>query len=227
MVELVQIRDNRVDKEEFNRRIRAINDDAKARLGSSHLPDAFRRCVESHALIAGEFKYIEGDDQESAETNWGTVCVYGEMMEKYVEASLSLGDSVRRKPKATQTKIYPKTFERRLHLLGFVLKRKGDGRARKGFWKTLAAEWNHEHPHDQRTPEDLKTRYSEYVNNSDLWNSYVAANMAPVIREAIMASASLSGTGKLTCSATVTKAIRETPLRVKEVKHDRKHNEKR
>ena len=43
----------------------------------------------------------------------------------------------------------------------------------------------------------------------------------------IMASASLSGTGKLTCSATVTKAMRETRLRVKEVKHDRKHNEKR
>ena len=217
-------------EKEFRRDIRAIEADAETRLGR-YLPDEFRRIVASHVVEDGTIRYYDGDPGE----NEYNVQTYREFMEKYVEAVLSLDDAA--KPRVKQTpaseaksvpsKIYRKTFERRLHLLDFVLKRKGDGRARRGFWKATVAEWNHEHPHDQRTPEDLKTRYSEYVNNSDLWNSYVAANMAPVIREAIMASASLSGTGKLTCSATVTKAIRETPLRVKEVKHDRKHNEKR
>ncbi len=208
-----------MDRADFNREIRAVNDDAKARLGVPHLPDVFRRCVESH-VVNDELQY----DDDEPDTNRESVTLYGQVMEKYVEAVLSLGHPVRSKPKATQTKIYPKTFERRLHLIDFVMKRKGEGRARKGFWKALAPEWNHEHPHDQRTPEDLRARYSDYVRNDELWNSYVAANMAPVIREAIMAGASMIGNAKLKCSATVTKASQKTPLKAREVKHDRKHN---
>lgn len=57
---------------------------------------------------------------------------------------------------ALPRKRYPRSFEKRLHLVTFVADRKQSGRID---WQHLAAEWNKEHPYDPMTPAVLKVEY--------------------------------------------------------------------
>ena len=171
-----------MNKDEFRKQIRVIEDDAETRLGFP-LSDISRRYVASRQETDGNLRYIEGSPGD----NESIVLQYADDMGEYVESVLS-HPAIRQKQseaKAAPTKIYRKTFKRRLHLLAFVLARKGfEQRARKGFWKEMAAEWNREHPYDQRTPEDLRARYADYIKTDALWNSYVATKITPLIRQA-------------------------------------------
>ena len=172
-----------MDEKEFWKEIRAIEERARDRLGFP-LPDISRRYVASRQETDGNLRYVEGSPGD----NQSTVRQYDADMGAYVESVLS-HPAIRPKQseaKAAPTKIYRKTFERRFHLLAFVLDRKGfEHRAKKGFWKEMTAEWNREHPYDQRTPEDLRARYAGYIKDDALWNSYVATRITPAFDRGI------------------------------------------
>ena len=53
---------------------------------------------------------------------------------------------------------YPKSFERRLYLLSFIVKAKGGLEARAG-WPRITAAWNAANPSDVITPPTLKRQY--------------------------------------------------------------------
>lgn len=168
-------------EKEFWKEITAIETRAAARLGFP-LSDKSRRYVASRQETDGNLRYIEGSPGD----NESTVGQYANDMDEYVESVLS-HPAIRTKQsgaKAVPTRIYAKTFNRRLHLLDFVLERRGfERRARKGFWREMAAEWNREHPYDQRTPEDLRARYADYIKNDAVWNSYVAMRITPTVHQ--------------------------------------------
>lgn len=172
-----------MDEKEFRKELRKVEADAAARL-DGYLPDELKRLAASEVEPDGNIRYIDG----SPEDNQASVEIYREFMEKYVNAILAFPKLRSGKPKseapksASPKRIYPKVLERRLHLLDFVLKRKGfAGRAN---WKQLIVEWNKEHPHDLDNLNNLKLKFYQALKDDLLVNTYIVKEVAPLISQA-------------------------------------------
>jgi len=170
-------------EKEFKKELRAIESKAENQLGC-HLPEGFRRIVASHIETDGHIRYYNDPEEDEHNIRW-----YSELMENYVEAIQSLPNYSKAKvstsngkeKQATLKKIYRKPFEHRLHLLDFVLKRKGF--TARANWKQLTAEWNAEYPYDQYSLRIFKLKYYQARKDNDLMNSYVVTKLAPLIKQ--------------------------------------------
>jgi hypothetical protein len=79
-------------------------------------------------------------------------------------------------------KIYRKCFERRLHLLDFVLKQKGRIRKRAN-WKAITAAWNKAHPFDTMDLPVLKVAFYHALKDGNVLQNYVAITIGPAFEK--------------------------------------------
>ena len=77
-------------------------------------------------------------------------------------------------------KVYRGTLERRVHLIDFVIQRKGGISARSN-WKQLTAEWNKEKPYNQKNLNVLKADYHRAFKNDDVGHQWIGWRVAPAL----------------------------------------------
>lgn len=92
--------------------------------------------------------------------------------------------SSRKNPKDSASgKRYHRCFEKRLHLVEFVMerrltianwKRKSFALRKRINWKQICAEWNEAHPYDQMKPQLLKVRYYRAIAEGNIQREYFA-----------------------------------------------------
>lgn len=101
------------------------------------------------------------------------------------ELGIKTNPSADRNSKAVKPqKIYRGPFEHRLHLLDFILHKKGGLTARAN-WKRMAAEWNEEHPYYQKTHKALKAEYYKIIKDDAVTQSWIAWRVAPGMVKAL------------------------------------------
>ena len=93
-----------------------------------------------------------------------------------------LGSRTASKPASTGKK-YQRCFEKRLHLVDFVVGRRlTEGNLvsrslalhRRFKWRQICGQWNESHPYDQMTPDVLKATFYRAVRDHDLQEEFLA-----------------------------------------------------
>lgn len=178
------MRKEKTEQERIARRSNPLRRKWERKLGQRLAEEFWQKCLEAVRDGPGD-EEVALEDLES-------------VVEQYIEVGLLLSFPTSRKPPrgSPPKKRYQRCFEKRLHVVEFVLFRRlsfgclmpflADGsiiplKPLKHFdWKWEAARWNEAHPHDHLTPDSLKVKFYRAVAEEDIQREYLERRAAKV-----------------------------------------------
>lgn len=164
--------------------IKTIQAEAEKELGFPLL-EAYWKIVEDDVGNAATDYDGDPEGQEEYIENYRNVTTRDVELLKIVWPSIKAKTSTDGNGEpANPKKIYRKPLERRLHLLDFVLNKKGSIKAR-AHWKQISAEWNKEHPYDRKDQAVLKVEYCRALKDYNVTINYATMKIAPFLKEGL------------------------------------------
>ncbi len=169
-------------RDEIQKEISVIRREAEADLGHP-LPAEVWAIIEEEERLTYSPGQFDGDPDEASEFLSEYRAVVGRHVAVLSHAvpvmARQLGlpsNSTADKPERPR-KLSRRPFERRLYLFDFIIQAKGEGITDRADWTAIADEWNRTHPHDPKSPRNLKSRFWEMKHDEELTDAWVAMTL--------------------------------------------------